>query len=249
MAPHVEETSLQPPPAVMPPRKAFGTATDSGQEHKPVNGSTTPLLDSAMELDRSMAKITLNDNRHRRGFFDLSAELRNKIYELALIKPDERAITIPVVDIETYDDNHVFKCETMVQTHLLQREPYLLLVCRQTRKEALPIYYGGNAFQCENRAGFIKWLTHLGAHKRSLLRKLQGFAPWVYEKDPNFGNTLQESLSRVLAIEEDFAAAGTGIEKGVFRFTVRVGTGVEFWSEGQIRAAMGEAGQREEEGR
>ncbi|CAK1366965.1 unnamed protein product [Cercospora beticola] len=64
-----------------------------------------------------------NPHDNRCLFFELSAELRNEIYELALVKSEEIEITK----------------ETFAQ-------PALLRTCRQIRAEAVQIYYSRNEF-------------------------------------------------------------------------------------------------------
>ncbi|KAK5117197.1 hypothetical protein LTR85_008965 [Meristemomyces frigidus] len=98
------------------------------------------------------------------SFMSLSAELRNRIYELALIP---QAKGDGGIDWRTaiYADTHTgtdFDCtiernrkrgedcshcwHDIRATSALSKPPALLRTSRQVRQEALPIYYGGNTF-------------------------------------------------------------------------------------------------------
>ena len=69
----------------------------------------------------------LNDDTPRCKFIELPAELRNRIYRLALLEPD----AIKINDSST------------------PQEPSLLSACRQIRQEAISIYYGENHFELQ----------------------------------------------------------------------------------------------------
>jgi len=147
---------MNPSPPSKPPEKTFATAVNPEYYHEAVKRGAKPLLNPATSLDSNMASPDLNHVKARRGFLDLSAELRNEIYELALIEPDHGVIILPTKYWN--DDDTITPCKHFrlsLQVHLLKPEPNILLACQQIRKEALAIYYGGNAFQCTSRAGFV----------------------------------------------------------------------------------------------
>lgn len=94
----------------------------------------------------------------RSSFFSLSAELRNRVYELALVPQKEGdggidnstaicvGIRIGIDDTGPYFD----KCERCFnewgKQSAVSKEPALLRTSRQVRQEALPVYYGVNKF-------------------------------------------------------------------------------------------------------
>ena len=142
----------------------------------------------------TLAEPNPNNPNHRCGFLDLSSELRNEIYELALIAPNKRATVMPskVTSLGGYDFNGIPMHESIVDTNLIAPEPALLRVCRQTRQGGLPIYYGNNIFSCERKVVFIQWLEHLGTRKRTMLTELQGFTPWLFKWNPKLASSLPE---------------------------------------------------------
>ena len=77
---------------------------------------------------------------HKSAFFNLPAELRNRIYEFVLLQEDDEAIEIGSTGVP---------------------EPSLLLTCKQIRKEGLPIYYEENTFDIFSRdfdsSVMLKW--------------------------------------------------------------------------------------------
>lgn len=84
-------------------------------------------------------------------FLDLPAELRNWIYELALVKRDG-PIDIPP----------------------RRNEPALLMVNRQIRKETRAIFWSGNIFQCRDIFDALEFLHQSDNEKTSLLRAVRG---------------------------------------------------------------------------
>ncbi|KAK5686527.1 hypothetical protein LTS10_002647 [Elasticomyces elasticus] len=83
----------------------------------------------------------------------LPAELRNRIFELVVVKPP-----IPTARCKLcYKDQHVWPSE-----RLIPQQPAITCVNRQLRTEVLPIYYGQNTF----------WIP------REILREQVGVQEW-----------------------------------------------------------------------
>ena len=66
------------------------------------------------------------------GFLDLPAELRNRIYHLALTRPD-------TINVTSFDI-------AKPQFNSSATQPALTQICRQIRNEALPVFYNQNCF-------------------------------------------------------------------------------------------------------
>lgn len=95
-------------------------------------------------------------NQTPRRFFKLPAELRNKIYHLVV--PNEQSIT------------HYGRST--------RKELVMLQVCRQMRKDMVPIYYGNNTFAHDFRMESDvriaqRWLKPLGNDTAAAIRKLR----------------------------------------------------------------------------
>jgi hypothetical protein len=105
--------------------------------------------------------MTKTNNRPFR-FLDLPAELRNTIYELAVVHP-----------------NTVFirRSSTTSKPEYEQPIPVLLSTSRQIRHEVQPIYYSQNKFghigTHPRKVGF--WFSSLGARCMELLRHIRVF--------------------------------------------------------------------------
>lgn len=91
------------------------------------------------------------------AFLDLPPEIRNRIYELILIQPQEVRI---------------------IAGHDCSSTRAVLCACRQTHKEATAIYYMRNTFGLETPQWFFSrhlnfWLRRIGGRKRAMLRDLR----------------------------------------------------------------------------
>lgn len=101
--------------------------------------------------------VTVDDQDS--DFLRLPGELRNRIYDMALIA-DHQPITAEPWTL--YDKSG----------HLNGLQPALARCCRSLRAEALPVFYSKNAFQlhvwpAKGRANASRWLRAIGAPNRA----------------------------------------------------------------------------------
>jgi hypothetical protein len=109
---------------------------------------------------------SINDNM----LLKLPAELRNRIYELALLEDgdiDTHTWCTPV-DIPTL----AISLSGLRPQKFYNSEPSLLLTCRQIRREGLPIFYGVNTFSV-GILGCSEWLRGLTAEKRDMVKRVR----------------------------------------------------------------------------
>ena len=88
------------------------------------------------------------------GLLALPIEIRNKIYELALIEPNSLWIS-------------------PYHTHRTMSVPPLLRTCKTIGYEASPIFYGANSFIADQVEFFMQWLGSLGRVNIAYLRDLE----------------------------------------------------------------------------
>lgn len=116
-------------------------------------------------VGRMRKSRTIRDRHFR--FMDLPAELRNSIYELALVdRTNEAPISIIKRHGRSQDGSHGPRA--------------LLEVSQQVRKETLPIYYGGNSFSIhttEEDWELYVWLHAVGPDALRCLQHLDIRAP------------------------------------------------------------------------
>ena len=96
-------------------------------------------------------------------FIELPAELRNRIYEFAVIESDP-------IDLIVCCCKHCPHMAIVVQ-------PAVTRASRQLREESLPIFYGQNLFLGQAYEGYvpakmIRWLRAIGAQNRSHIKNL-----------------------------------------------------------------------------
>ena len=137
----------------------------------------------------------------------LPAELRNRIYELVVGEANT---------INIYTDKVATKHPRLPGVYrylpLPPTEPGLAKTCRNTRKEALPIYYGTKSFYFNSRIGLQTWLYLLGNVRRAMVRDVRGFAIQQGQSNP-----LADSLWTIKDVERELDAAGLSISPNVFR--------------------------------
>ena len=101
------------------------------------------LLDRAPIIEASKAKIS---------FLSLPAELRNRIYEMVLIKGRGEGAAAGDESIDVVWDGREGVWSQKIGEQPWMRQPRLTAVCRQIRDETLPIYYGQNTFELDVHA-------------------------------------------------------------------------------------------------
>jgi len=141
----------------------------------------------------------------RTGFFDLSAELRNHIYHLALVQ--DSPIRMCWLHRENKSDENCIQ----YQTYRKFNQPPLLGLCRQIHNEALAIFYGANVFQSNRGDTVVWWLQGIGKQNRSLIREIRGFAidsPW---------ETSWRASERAGWVEDHMQKMGAPLRRGVVR--------------------------------
>lgn len=151
-------------------------------------------------------------SKARMSFFRLSAELRNRIYELALVE----------------------KGHVKIQDGLgspPERPPALLHTCRQIRAEALPIYYKQNTFLVVfNRdSRYFKstignWLCDIGRKMTSLIPeiKIRFEMPSCYGIDRYLSTHLERNSGRKTAIIQYLGLEWLGVSSEVFKVETQV---------------------------
>lgn len=96
----------------------------------------------------------MSSTRSSVGFLSLPIEIRNKIYELALIEPNSLWIS----------PYHTYRTMSV---------PPLLRTCKTIAYEASPIFYGANSFIADQVEYFMQWLGTLGRVNIVYLRDLE----------------------------------------------------------------------------
>ncbi|KAK4612200.1 hypothetical protein CLAFUW4_13413 [Fulvia fulva] len=108
--------------------------------------------------------------QHPFRFLELSAELRNQIYEFLLVDHKPFWPTLQTI----------YRCESSINAAILR-------VCRQTHEEATAMLYASNTFQGYREHIFATWLPSIGRnikHIRSLEVDHVQTAAFFYEMLP-----------------------------------------------------------------
>lgn len=98
------------------------------------------------------------------SFCDLPAEIRNRVYDLALVSAKD-------INLNT------FRSQIAAYENALKQPP-LTRVNKSIRSEALPIFYGCNKIKLSLRwcdPAVLKWLSHIGASNRKLLLNVEAY--------------------------------------------------------------------------
>jgi len=98
--------------------------------------------------------MTSTDQPSSSSLFKLPPELRNEIYELALLK-----------------DQPIY-----ISHNARLREPALLAINRQVRAEGLPLYYGVNTFALGHSTWTFSFFDKLGGDRIAMPRRLRAFS-------------------------------------------------------------------------
>lgn len=123
-----------------------------------------------MRLQRGGDAISTETTHQESRLMKLPAELRNLIYELVVVE----AKTIDIVD-----PDHVQGGPGVSER---AKQPGIAQVCRQLRREVLPIFYSQNTFRV-NACGYwylshaerncIWWITRLRDSSKALVRNIR----------------------------------------------------------------------------
>ena len=117
------------------------------------------------------------------GFLSLPPELRNRVYEYALVSDTAIEFRVSRFRSRTLDTDALRMKRDQTTRKLKERlsreleQPPLTRTCRVIRDEALPVFYGNNTFLIGDwwihcRKWMLAWLQRLGPQKRSMLRHL-----------------------------------------------------------------------------
>ena len=121
----------------------------------------------------------------------LPPELRNLVYEHALVKED--VIDLSIIDATCRSNSlrdipHIRNSRREIQT--LVQQPPLTLVCVEIRRQALPIFYRCNMFLLDleyahsyQAMATIKWLTAIGSQNRRMLDHVYLFSDGIHLED------------------------------------------------------------------
>lgn len=142
----------------------------------------------------------------------LPAELRNRIYHLALVhdtairmEPPMRKMTRQ--EILDRQESHLREHGTLLERDTIEArfadehrgsqfrfvQPAFTRTCRVVRQEALPVFYGSNTFllQGDPDAAGVAWLRALEQTQRQMLKSLvvprRHCADWYFEISDYFG--------------------------------------------------------------
>ena len=176
---------------------------------------------------------TQNDEQKPFAFQKLPPELRNHVYQHAVIEED----VIDLSDINRKERSWGLRGAeegrvTSRQIQRIVRQPPLTRVCVEIRKEALPMFYRRNIFllDLEHARRFqaistVKWLTAIGTHNRRMLDNVyllhDGFhlsdVVEAFAKDKVALTKIrpEDRLAEYLSTDDDGGGSGSNIHDGV----------------------------------
>lgn len=150
------------------------------------------------------------ESKSRSGFARLSAELRNRVYELCLIPEDgaggatyecsrsnEYMRGICVQTYEQHDRYSEFTSEPWGSLTSLRCQPAITRVSQQIRQETLPVYYGINEFLAygDDVQDVKYWLKSISESNASMIKCFRLFQfDCNYAFDSETSNELAEEL-------------------------------------------------------
>lgn len=136
---------------------------------------------------RQDRRITNENMRLRGSFLGLPGEIRNQIYQLALVRDDSLIALWPTQNLDAkflgYHRSlkHHHRDLRYVQRKLATG---LLRTCRQVRSEAAPFFWGGNGFDFSGVGGWhglLRFLLTIGEDAREHVTQLWVEAPLFME--------------------------------------------------------------------
>ena len=117
---------------------------------------------SAMpRLRQTVTTLSGAQDQLESGFFKLAAELRNKIYELAL---DGARVQV--------------ESKTTNNPHGLSRVPGILMACKHVYAEALILFFESTTFSFSSKARLHQWLGNIGEANRAMIEHVEFRVPW-----------------------------------------------------------------------
>ncbi|KAK4497134.1 hypothetical protein PRZ48_011584 [Zasmidium cellare] len=108
---------------------------------------------------------------HRIGFGDFPAEVRNRVYELALT----RSRNLRLCNVHDLRKEY----ETRMVLNSTRVFPSILRTCRKVHEEASSVLYGDNTFQLETCLDFVIFLRAIGASVRRVRSVEVMHAVWI----------------------------------------------------------------------
>jgi hypothetical protein len=134
--------------------------------------------DSTSAVLYAAATDAASESQDGMSFLNLPAEIRNQIYNDALVK----------------DNNNTIKIGSSAP---YTREPALLLANKQVRNEAMPVFYGQNEFRTPSGDAFKLFMQRSGRERLSLLRSVRAVSGVDMVKiSSSFRSELKQNLSR-----------------------------------------------------
>jgi hypothetical protein len=147
---------------------------------------------------------------------NLPPELRNRIYELVLVRHD-------LIEV---DSNHaIYDTEDNVEEDKSTiKEPPLLRTCQMIRNEATPLYYSSNTFSCRYNYSsnafpiLIRWIRGRTPEKCAMLTDVR--AGCWQSNALNGAIVLPFVLSALEGIESELTRYKCPVSEGVIRATI-----------------------------
>lgn len=128
----------------------------------------------------------------------LPAELRNRIYTLEVTH--EHNLYMTTLKPEPQG-------RLISERSLPTKEPPILLIWRQIRNEALPIFYGQNIFQASDLLEFLQWLRNLSSQTRDKLRHVR-----LVDRKPR--SDIVSAAEKVRELETALSLRGCALPSG-----------------------------------
>lgn len=167
---------------------------------------------TVLDLTASSATTPLNESANTNvPLLPLPAELKNRIYDSVLPTGGHYYNSSP-------RGRNVPRLKNPLKG-ALHRLPALLQVCRQTREEASPIYYGGQTFYYDDSNEVS---MHQVEHILAWLERLSDILPWIrkisIESEMVFNHMCEKheccSIAPFVCVKVSLSLAGDGYKLG-----------------------------------
>lgn len=153
----------------------------------------------------------------------LPAELRNRIFELALIEDKPIDMGTWGKNPDRRDGAAVLCAYRMV---VGASEPSLLRTCQNVRKEGLPIYYGQNVFHYSSAFApnsWKDWLAKINPEKVKMVNQFRVGLDWSCPDPPPMWKAVNDHWmacewieEQGIALKEENVFVKVGVSRGVF---------------------------------